>query len=187
MIDDMITYLATIRQRPVWQRISADAPLRIHEELPMFGRPADAVYDEFVLEILPFPTGNIHPRFWGWVNGSGAPVAVLAELLAATMNPNVSGREQAATFVERRVVNWLKQLVGFPAEGSGLLVSGASVANFVGLAVARGQGAGYDVRAAGLHGGPQLVVYCSAEAHLSVRRAVDILDLGAVAKKPRPT
>jgi aromatic-L-amino-acid/L-tryptophan decarboxylase len=92
--------------------------------------------------ILPYAMGNVHPRFWGWVIGTGTPMGVLAEMLAATMNPNAGGGDHAAFYVEQQVIDWFVDLFGLPKGSSGLLVSGCSMANLVGLTVARNVGAG---------------------------------------------
>lgn len=128
---------------------------------------------------MPYPLGNCHPRFWGWVNGTGTPLAVVAEMLAAAMNANVGGRDHAAGFVEDRVMEWWRELMGFPPGAGGLLVSGASMANLAGLGAARNAQADWDVRRLGMRGGSaRPVFYASTETHSSVRRAVEILGLG---------
>ncbi len=137
--------------------------------------------------ILPYATGNIHPRFFGWVHGSGTAGGLLAELLAATMNANLGGRDHGAVYVERQVIDWCRQLFDFPEAASGLLVSGTSIATLVGLAVARHHHAGCDVRADGLAAVPKrLVGYASREAHSSVARAFEILGLGRHALRSIP-
>jgi aromatic-L-amino-acid/L-tryptophan decarboxylase len=137
------------------------------------------VYQDFVENVLPYPMGNIHPRFWGWVMGNGTPFAAMAELLAATMNPNMGGGDHGANYVEVQVLDWLKEMFHYPADASGLLVSGASMANLVGLTVARNTLAGYDIRSQGLRAGPrQMVLYASQEVHSCVHKAAELLGLG---------
>jgi aromatic-L-amino-acid decarboxylase len=179
MVDDMLTHLETVRERPVWQPMSAEARARFNQPLPEQPEGAQAAYQAFVEDVLPYPLGNIHPRFWGWVIGTGTPVGALAEMLAATMNPNLGGADHAANQVERQVIAWCKALVGFPAEASGLLVSGGSMANFVGLTVARNTQAGYDIRREGVGAAPRpMTFYASTEVHSSNIKAVELLGLG---------
>ena len=91
MLDDMLNHLRDIRKQPVWQPIPNDIKLKFNLPLPTKGQKREEIYNEFKKDILPYPLGNIHPRFWGWVVGSGTPFGILAEMLAATMNPNVVG------------------------------------------------------------------------------------------------
>jgi aromatic-L-amino-acid/L-tryptophan decarboxylase len=180
MLDDMVTYLRTVRERKVWQAVPEEVRARLDEPVPWDPAPLETVYDQFTRDILPYPTGNIHPRFWGWVLGTGTPVGMLAELLASAMNPLVSGHDQGAAVLERRVIAWLAELLGFPPGTSGLLVSGASEANLLGLAVGRNARAGFDVRAEGLHGsGHQaLMIYASEQTHGWITKACDLLGIG---------
>jgi aromatic-L-amino-acid/L-tryptophan decarboxylase len=180
MIDDMFSYLENVGERPVWQPIPDDIKNTFTDPVPMEPQGAQAAYEEFRRNILPYPTGNIHPRFWSWVSGTGSAGGMLAELLSAAMNSSLHGGDHAAVYVERQVVSWLKQALGYPAEASGLLVGGGSMANFVGLAVARNRKSGWNVKTDGLAGRPRpLTIYCSTETHCSVVRAVELLGLGS--------
>ena len=89
MVDDMMTYLETVRERPVWQPIPAAARARFTQPVPIEPEGTERAYADFLQYVLPHPMGNIHPRFWGWVIGTGTPLGMLAEMLAAGMNPNV--------------------------------------------------------------------------------------------------
>ena len=178
MVDDMIDYLQTVRDRPVWQSIPESIAASFREPLPRSPESIGEVYEDFRKRILPYPTGNIHPRFWGWVMGNGTATAMMAEMLAAGMNLNQGGGAQAGGLVERQVIDWCKEMLGYPKEGSGILVSGGSMANLTGLTVARNSQAGFDVRKEGLCGGRQLRIYASTEAHSSITKAAELLGLG---------
>lgn len=180
MVDDMVDWLATVEERPVWRPVPAEVQARFSGPAPRAGTDAEAVYQEFRDFILPYPTGNAHPRFWGWVRGAGSPLGMMADMLASGMNPHTGGFDQSSTYVEKQVIGWMSELVGMPPESSGILVSGCSMANLVGLSVARMAKAGYDVREKGLQrgAGPPLVLYASRETHSSVQKAARLLGLG---------
>lgn len=180
MVDDAIDYLATVRERPVWQPVPAAVAATFESPAPHSPSTASAVYDEFRNNILPYPMGNIHPRFWAWYMGNGTILGALADFLGAVMNPNVGGGNHVANLVEAQVIDWMKGMMGFASDASGLLVSGGSMANFVGLAVARNVKAGFDVRDEGMRGDEkQLVVYTSSEVHNSNQKAIELLGIGA--------
>ncbi|HET8623535.1 MAG TPA: pyridoxal-dependent decarboxylase [Gemmatimonadales bacterium] len=187
MLDDALDWLEHVRERPVWQPLPESARAALRRPLPRAPEGAEAAYDDFRRHVLPYPMGNVHPRFWAWVMGTGTPFGVLADMLASTMNPNMGGGEHAPNHVEIQVLDWCRQMLGFPAESSGLLVSGGSMANLVGLAVARHVYAGVDVRRVGVRGasGP-LTVYGSRELHSSVQKAVEMLGLGSDALRFAP-
>ena len=180
MVDDMLNYLQDIREHPVWQPIPDNVKDKLRQPLPLEPQLPERVYQDFLEYVLPHPLGNIHPRFWGWVMGTGTPLGMLAEMLAAGMNPNLWGTEHVANYVEAQVLDWCKAMMGFPKEASGLLVSGGSMANLIGLAVARNAQAGFDIRRQGVSASPKpLVLYASMETHSSVQKAVELMGLGS--------
>ncbi len=179
MMDDMVDYLQTQREKPVWQPIPEDIKNHFKEPLPMIGTDESTVYEDFKKTILPYPLGNTHPRFWGWVIGTGTPLGMLAELLTGAISAQVGGAEHIGTYVELQVIDWLKTIMGYPDDASGILVSGASMANFYGLTVARNAKAPADLRAVGLQGiQPRMVLYTSAEAHSCHQKNAEVLGLG---------
>jgi len=181
MVEDMFAFLETVRERPAWQPVPERARKHFLRPVPMEPEGAESVYQEFKEDVLPYGIG-IHPRFWAWVHGSGSAGGMLAEMLAGAMNSSVHAGEHAAVYIEQQVLSWLKEALGYPAEASGLLVGGGSMANFIGLAVARNAKAGWDVKAEGLAGARgQLVIYCSSETHSSVQKALEALGLGSKA------
>lgn len=177
MLDDMIDHLAGLNDQPVWQAPSTAARQALTTPLPKSPTALDAVYQDFREHVLPFATGNAHARFFGWVMGNGTADGMMAEMLAAAMNAHLGGYDQGPTLVERQVLLWLTQIMAYPESAGGLLVSGGTMANLIGLMVARNQ---YDttIGRAGVAGAGRLTVYASTETHSWVEKAADILGLG---------
>ena len=178
-LDEALDFIQTVRERPVWQPVPGAIKKAIAEPLPEIGQGLEETYRQFQKQVLPYAAGNIHPRFFGWVQGCGTVSGLLSEMLAATMNSNCGGRDHGAVYVERCVVDWCKQMFQYPATASGLLVSGTSMGTLVALTVARNKMAGWDVRREGLDSrGRKLVLYASTEAHESLVKAAELLGLG---------
>jgi glutamate/tyrosine decarboxylase-like PLP-dependent enzyme len=179
MLDDMLDYLQTIREHPAWQPMPEEVKRRFQVPVPADDQKLEDIYQEFTDYILPYPLGNIHPRFWGWVVGTGTVSGMLADMLAAGMNPNLAGADHIANYVEKQVIDWLIEMLGFPPSASGLLTSGCSAGNLIGLTVARNTKAGYDLRREGVQAAPQkMVLYAQQDIHSSLQKAVEILGLG---------
>jgi len=187
MLDDMFDYLETIRERPVWQPLPDAVRARFRDRLPREGAELSAVHQEFLENVLPYSNGNVHPGFMGWVHGGGNPAGMLAEMLAAGLNANLGGRDHAPIEVERQIVQWMRELFGFPATASGLFVTGTSMANLIAILVARDAALGFEVRRSGVASNPKrLTAYASLEAHGSLRRALDFCGLGGDALRLVP-
>src|SRR5215469_9718305 len=181
MLDGMLDHIRGLRDLPAWSRPPERTKAEFAVEVvPRMGVGAAAAYESFERDVLPYGIGNAHPRFWGWVQGNGTVVGMLAEMLAAGMNPNVGGFDDSATMVEEQVLRWLAELMGMPRGTSGLLTSGGSMANLLGLAVGRHARAGFDLREAGMQGGPVLRVYCSTETHSWLKKAAELMGMGRV-------
>lgn len=179
MVDDMVAHIRGAAEGPVWREIPAEVRARFEAPLPLEPAGAASAYEEFRASILPYGLGNLHPRFWGWVIGSGTVTGALAELLTAAMNANAAGFASSAILVEEQVLRWFAALMGMPASTSGLLVTGASEANFVGIAAGLRARLGPAYRQGGVvAAGARPMVYGSEESHFSVWRAVRLLGLG---------
>ncbi len=187
IVDDLFDDLQTLRDQAVWRPVPDSVRRHLELDLPLEPQGAAAAYEDFRRHVWPYPRGNNHPRFWGWVNGTGLPLGMLGDFLAAAMNPSVSSFENAANLVEEQVLGWLKQLLGFPKTFSSVLTSGSSMSNVLALAVARNVKANCDLRADGLAASPRrLMLYCSTESHSSVRKAVELLGLGSTSLRLIP-
>lgn len=182
MLDDMVVYLQTLRERPVWQAAPDSVRAALREPLPGEGQPLADVHQQFMRQVLPYAVGNAHPGFFGWVHGGGTGVGMLAEMLAAGLNANLGGRDQMPVELELQVVRWMADLFGFPPTASGLFVTGTSMANMIALLVARTGALGQEVRERGIaHGGGKLVAYTSAAAHGCIAQAMDLTGFGRAA------
>ena len=179
MVDDLIDYWAGIREQKIWKPIPDEVKQVFDLPIPEQGQSPEEVYREFKEYIFPYNKGNVHPRFFAWIQGTGTPMGTFGDLLASGMNPNTAIGEHSAMYVDRQVVNWCKQLMNFPAEASGILVSGGSMANITALTVARNSFGEEKIRQRGLKAASgQLLIYCSVETHSCIQKAAEIIGLG---------
>ena len=188
MVDEMFEYMQSVRERPAWQPAPDGVKAQFNEPVPGNPQPVKEIYEEFLEKVAPYPIGNSHPRFWGWVFGTGTPFGALAEFLAAAMNTNEGDLDHhSANHVEKQVLNWFKEMLGYPQSASGLLTSGCSAANLIGLTVARNAMAKYDIRQEGINPAlSKMVLYSSEEIHSSIQKAVEVLGLGSEALRKLP-
>ena len=178
MVDDVMTYLEGVAERPVWQKPTDAALASYRAALPRSATAAEEVYDEYLEHVLPYVLGNGHPRFWGWVTGTGTPLGALADLLASATNVHSAFGDQAATHIERQVIGWFAELFDLPTTAGGLLVSSGSTANLTGLTAARDAMVPELLDEGTSSGGAPCVVYASEQVHNSVDKAVGIIGLG---------
>ncbi len=186
MIDRVADFLASLqkRERPVTYgespTVIRDAlgigalPQKGADPMQMLERVANLLFDHSLF--------NGHARFWGYITSSAAPIGALGDLLAAAVNPNVGAwiLSPMASEIEAQTVQWIAEMIGYPTDCGGLLVSGGNMANFVGFLAARKAKTSWDVRAAGIGGakGRTLRVYCSSETHTWIHKAADLFGLG---------
>jgi aromatic-L-amino-acid decarboxylase len=182
LVDRIAQFLESLPGRPVTpgespsdvrRALGADHPLPRTgtDPGPLLDRAADLLFEHSLF--------NGHPRFWGYVTSSAAPIGALADLLAGAVNPNVGAwpLSPMASEIEAQAVRWIAEMLGFPAGCGGLFLSGGNVANLVCFLAARQAKAGWNVRVAGMNG-PPLRAYCSTETHTWVQKAADIAGLG---------
>lgn len=194
MLDEMLDAQRQLPESPAWQPMPAGHQAAFETPGPVHGIGADAAYAKFSAQVLPYGLGNWHPRFFGWVQGNGTPLAMLADMLASGMNPHLSGFNQAPVLVEQQVIRWFSEWFGLSG-ASGLLVTGGTMANVHALACARVIGAqrlGREVRRDGVQNWPDttgaspLVFYGSTETHGWANKAAEWLGLGSRAFRHVP-
>ncbi|OCP00599.1 MULTISPECIES: pyridoxal-dependent decarboxylase [unclassified Ensifer] len=188
IVDDAIDYLSTVRERPVWRNMPAAVRETFTAPLPRSATPIQEIYASVAANVLGYPMGNIHPRFWAWYMGSGNFTGALGEFLAAVQGSNLGGGNHAAALMDQQVVNWCKEMLGLPASASGTLLSGGSMANIVALVVARNAKADIDLRENSIAALKQpLCFYGSDQIHSCHRKGVEVLGLGNEALRRIPT
>jgi glutamate/tyrosine decarboxylase-like PLP-dependent enzyme len=185
MLDDMLDHIQNLRAGPVWQPIPAAVRAVFDAPLPTKPSALDAVHQDFLHNVLPYSAGNLHPSFMGWVQGGGNVAGMLGEMLAGGLNSNLGGRDQAPLEVERQILRWMRTIFGFPETASGLFVTGSSMANFMGLLVARHSAIGkLPLMRTAADG--DLVAYASTAVHGCVPQAMDLSGLGRAALRRIP-
>lgn len=185
LVDRVAALLESMRTRPVTpdavphvirERLQADLPL------PAQGSDPAKILERATSLLIDNSLYNGHPRFWGYITSSPAPIGMLADLLASAVNPNVGGWKLSpiASEIEAQTIRWIAELIGYPTSCGGLLTSGGNVANFIGLLAARAAKVRWNVRERGLHfdSAEQHIIYASAEAHTWLQKAADIFGFG---------
>ncbi len=184
MLDAALDKMQSVREGPVWTPLPAGMKSDLKTLLPKRPQSHADIVDQLTA-LLPYGVGNTHPRFFGWVHGAGNPGGILAEIAAVAMNANLGGRDHGAIYVERQVLDWCRQMMGFPLATSGLITSGTSMGTIVALKVARDRALSFANRSAGA-GVSRLVGYTSEQAHTCLAQAFDILGIGSAALRKIP-
>src|SRR6266403_1073403 len=172
VIQLMTDYLGNLRDRGVYRHMfSGRIRDRLDATLPTKGTDFDGLLRVFREDIIPFSRQNAHPRMFGYVQSPGTPIAAFADLLASTLNANLTvwRSAPAPVEVERLTIDWIRQILGFNAEAGGLFVSGGSMANLAALAAAR--------QTKDCSSG-RLRIYASSETHFSIVKAAALLGIG---------
>ncbi len=153
--------------------------LGAERSLPSGASDAGLLLNETAELLFDHSLFNGHPRFFGYITSSPSPIGMFGDFLAAAVNQNVGAwtLSPLATEIEGQAVRWIAELIGLPAGGGGLLVSGGNMANFIGVLAARAAVAGADVRKEGVARG-SLVAYVSTETHTWIQKAADMSGLG---------
>jgi glutamate/tyrosine decarboxylase-like PLP-dependent enzyme len=177
-------YMRELPDQPADRVVPKDVRQRlISLPLPNEGQSPEAILDFLQREIMPWPLATGHKRSYGWVNSPPAPIAILADAVASTMDSGLDGYDHSAIFLMASVGRWIMELVGFPTEGSlCILLSGGSSATLNALTAARHRAAerdGWNLRTEGLQSGrKKLIAYASAESHSSIQKCIEQLGIG---------
>jgi aromatic-L-amino-acid decarboxylase len=180
-VEQIAAYYDTVADRPVLIPTTSRA-LRdlLDEPLPQAGMDFDALLKTLDEVIARYSRHSAHPRFFGYISSPGTPVTSVGSMLAAALNINVTCWRSgpAATDLEHLTIDWMKQILGYPAGAGGLLVSGGSMANFVGLAAARSAKAPGNIVRDGVAAAGRMCAYVSCEGHFSISKAAGMLGIG---------
>jgi aromatic-L-amino-acid decarboxylase len=182
LIDDLAEFYQTLPSRAVTRSTTPSAiRAALPPSLPSTGEDPGEVFGETVPLLLRYSLFNGHPRFFGYITSSPAPVGALADLVGAALNPNVGGWDLSpmASEIEKQCVAWIGELLGMPGESGGLLASGGNMANFIGFLAARRAKMGASVREQGVvNDAGRWLVYASTEIHTWLEKACDLFGLG---------
>jgi glutamate/tyrosine decarboxylase-like PLP-dependent enzyme len=194
LVDQVAGLLESLPRGPVRRDESPSSvrdALGLTGPLPESGMDPAALLEQSTRLLFEHSLFNAHPRFFGYITASPAPIGILGDLLSAALNPNCGAwaLSPAATEVEAQTVRWIAELIGFPKDAGGILVSGGNMANIVCLAAARVAKADWDIRKDGVSatGSRRLRVYASAEAHTWIQKATDLTGLGTESIRWIPT
>ncbi|MBT4890886.1 MAG: aminotransferase class V-fold PLP-dependent enzyme [Rhodospirillales bacterium] len=182
MIDQIADFISNVEDWPAAPDI---APENVHDILPVQTLPEHGMSsDDLISEAIKLVIGNsrinAHPKSWGYIIGSPAPIGILGDLLASAINPNLAAWDSApvATEIELQTVSWIAELIGYPSNCGGIFTSGGNMANIVGFLAARRRMGGSNLRQNGVGKLQQRILYATRETHTWIEKAADISGMG---------
>src|SRR5262245_3423669 len=176
-----LTYRANLRQMPVRPRVRpGEIAAKIAAAPPEEAEPFERIFGDFERDIVPGMTHWQHPRFFAYFSSNSAPASVVAEHLVTSMAAicMLWQTSPAATELETKTIDWLRQALGLPEVFSGVIQDTASTATLAAVLVMRERALNFTGNRTGLSGRPRLRIYCSPEAHTSVDRAIWFAGIG---------
>jgi glutamate/tyrosine decarboxylase-like PLP-dependent enzyme len=184
VVDKIADFLDSLSDKPVspGKTVAEIKQILGNNKLPLNGTSAEKILEEAANLLFNYTTFNGHPKFWGYITSSATPIGSLADMLASSANPNVGawGISPIATEIEAQTIRWIAEMIGYPQDCGGLMVSGGNMANFVGFLSGHRAKVNWDVRKEGIQGNDnsRLIVYASTEAHTWIQKAADLFGLG---------
>lgn len=188
LVDYIADYLTNASDKPLFPDVEPRFLYDLFDEaIPAKGKPLATLQETLKEKLMPYLTHVNHPGYMGLITPSPNPAGILGDLLASAINQNVGAYTigPAAVAMERRVIRWLNDLIGYDEGAGGNLTSGGMMANFIGLKLARDWTTGNTAQHEGLSGG--WAVYVSEERHVSVDKSVDAIGVGRAALRVIPT
>ena len=184
LVDNIADFLEVLPSKPVSSGITPKELQNIFKKvsIPDHGTKSETVLSEAAQLLFKYTTFNGHPKFWGYITSSAAPIGALGDMLAASVNPNVGAWDLSpiASEIESQTISWIAEMISYPVNSGGIMVSGGNMANFIGFLAARGAKADWSIRKEGLSSdsSKRLLVYASSETHTWIQKATDLFGLG---------
>lgn len=191
LIDDIADFMETLDEKPV---TTGESPLKLqailgNSSLPEKGTLAETLLSKTSKLLINHSLFNAHPKFMGYITSSPAPIGLLGDLLAASVNQNVGAQilSPMATEIEKQTIKWLAQFIGVSGKYGGILVSGGNMANFTAFLAARTAMAPKNFKEEGIKESKKLITYCSSTTHTWVDKAATLFGHGSNSIRWIPT
>lgn len=179
--DAAVDLYAGLDRKPVFNFTTPTEARKLFDEpLPTTGSDIPLLLSRVQKDVFGNATLNISPNFYAYVMSGGNQAGIIGELLAVALNQNMGKWHLGVgpTEMERQVIRWIAEFIGYPVETAGVLLTGGSAANLTCLKAARDAKAPFDIKQRGANGGSPMIVYVSREGHSCIDKSMDMLGLG---------
>ena len=184
LVDTIAEFMEGINDYPV---TTGESPIQLqnllgNSKLPENGSTPNEIISRASDLLINHSLFNSHPKFFGYITSSPAPIGILADMMAAAVNQNVGAQilSPMATEIEKQTIKWLAEFIGVSPNYGGILVSGGNMANFTAFLAARTAKASKKFKEEGFTAGqPQLIAYCSKSTHTWVEKAAILFGHGS--------